>query len=88
MTNPSSPSQSSGPDRVLPGLTIAQRGILDGIDARAEWRDGDGVGFGLIAFEEATGDPVVYIYDEHEAFILRPDGSLEISPEPEPQAAR
>jgi hypothetical protein len=64
-------------------LTERQRAVLDSINERAEWRDADGSGFGDIAFEVATGDPVVYVYDEHEAFVLRPDGALEISPEPE-----
>ena len=27
--------------------------------------------------ENATGDPVVYVYDRHADFVLRPDGSLD-----------
>lgn len=71
----------------LDRLSPAQRATLDEIEERAECHDATGSGFGEIAFEIATGDPVIYIYDWHDAFLLRPDGTLELDPEPAEQAA-
>jgi hypothetical protein len=62
--------------------TAAQRATLDAVNDRAEWHDADGEGFDWIAMEDATGDPVIYVYDEHDDFVLRPDGTLERPPTP------
>lgn len=64
--------------RAIPdGLTQAQRTTLGDINDRAVSRDLDGWGFDLVATETATGDPVVYVYDKEDDFVLRPDGSLD-----------
>jgi hypothetical protein len=65
-------------------FTARQRQVLRELDSAAEWRCRNGLGVQIIAWE--GGQPVVYINDRHDAFVLDSDGTLRHSPEPRPEA--